>query len=128
VAAVVAGFLFIVTAVVIVPLLKRRINKRIEDERNAEAAKAAGHELEEAGYSASDEKHTSAAPAADDDKPVSFTQKVSTWVTHGLNVDIHKVVEEDPMVAELHNRAEKFDPHVEYVFAYLQVLLLRLLE
>jgi sodium-dependent phosphate transporter len=118
VAAVVAGVFFIITAAGIVPLLKRRIDKRIEDERNAEAAKAAGHELEEAGYTAGDGKPSS-APAADD-QPMSFTQKLGKWVTHGVNVDIHKVIEEDPVVAELHNRAEKFDPHVEYVFAYLQ--------
>jgi sodium-dependent phosphate transporter len=117
VAAVIAGFLFIVTAAIIVPLLKRRIDKRIEDERNAEAAKAAGHELEEAG--SYDEKRPTSTPA--DDKPVSFMQRVGKWVTHGVDVDIHKVVEEDPVVAALHNRAEKFDPHVEYVFAYLQV-------
>jgi sodium-dependent phosphate transporter len=120
VAAVVSGVLFIITAAGIVPLLKRRVDKRIEDERNAEAAKAAGHELEEAGYTAGDAEKPSSAPAADD-RPASFMQKVGKWVTHGVNVDIHKVVEEDPVVAALHNRAEKFDPHVEYVFAYLQV-------
>ena len=54
-------------------------------------------------------------------KPATWYARFSKMATHGLNVDIHKVVEEDPTVAKIHESAEKFDPHVEYVFAYLQV-------
>lgn len=43
------------------------------------------------------------------------------WVLHGLMVDIHKVVEEDPIVAAIHRKAEVFDPKAEHVFSYLQV-------
>ena len=35
-------------------------------------------------------------------------------------MDIHDCVEEDPIVAAIHNRAEKFDPRAEVVFSYLQ--------
>ena len=41
---------------------------------------------------------------------------------HGVNVDIHAVVEEDPIVGAIHANAEVFDPKAEQVFAYLQVL------
>jgi hypothetical protein len=50
-----------------------------------------------------------------------------TWKTvknaavHGTNVDIHDVVEEDELIAAMHERAEKFDPQAELVFGYLQV-------
>ena len=55
------------------------------------------------------------------DQPVSFLKRMQKWAMHGVNVDIHKVVDEDPIVSQIHESAEKFDPHVEYVFAYLQV-------
>ena len=55
------------------------------------------------------------------EKPANWFARISKVATHGLNVDIHKVVDEDPIVAQIHESAEKFDPHVEYVFAYLQV-------
>ena len=32
-----------------------------------------------------------------------------------------QVVEEDPLVAAIHNHAEVFDPKAEFVFSYLQV-------
>jgi hypothetical protein len=40
---------------------------------------------------------------------------------HGTSVDIHQIVEEDPVIGAMHERAEKFDPRVEHVFGYLQV-------
>lgn len=40
---------------------------------------------------------------------------------YGTSVDIHEVVEEDPFIAALHARAEKFDEHAEHSFGYLQV-------
>jgi hypothetical protein len=40
---------------------------------------------------------------------------------YGTSVDIHKVVEEDELVAAMHANAEVFDPKTELVFGYLQV-------
>jgi hypothetical protein len=40
---------------------------------------------------------------------------------YGTSVDIHEVVSEDPFIAALHARAEKFDEHAEHSFGYLQV-------
>jgi len=39
----------------------------------------------------------------------------------GVNEDIHKIIEEDETIAEIHRRAEVFDPRTENVFKYLQV-------
>jgi sodium-dependent phosphate transporter len=44
-----------------------------------------------------------------------------TAALHGTSVDIHKVVEEDEVIAAMHAHAEKFDPATERVFGYLQV-------
>ena len=59
--------------------------------------------------------------AEEEEKPRTWLARFTKIATHGLNVDIHVVVDEDPVVARIHELAEKFDPHVEYVFAYLQV-------
>ena len=75
-------------------------------------------ELMEGGGQAVDIKQEVEEPQ---EKPTSWYARFSKMATHGLNVDIHKVVDEDPIVAKIHESAEKFDPHVEYVFAYLQV-------
>ena len=40
---------------------------------------------------------------------------------YGTSVDIHKVVQEDEMIAAMHEHAEKFDPATERIFGYLQV-------
>ena len=38
-----------------------------------------------------------------------------------MTVDIHKVVEEDQVIHDMHASAELFPPAVEYAFRYLQV-------
>jgi len=57
--------------------------------------------------------------------PQSFVgkwyNKAKDAALYGTSVDIHTVVEEDPFIAALHARAEKFDEHAEYSFGYLQV-------
>lgn len=42
-------------------------------------------------------------------------------LTHGLNQDIHKEIETNPRVAEIHSAAEVFDHKAETSFKYLQV-------
>lgn len=42
-------------------------------------------------------------------------------ITHGVDYDIHKVVETDARVAEIHANAETFDHKAELSFKYLQV-------
>lgn len=47
--------------------------------------------------------------------------KVLRLLTYGTKVDIHEVVEEDPIIAAIHANAEVFSPKVEFAFSYLQV-------
>lgn len=50
--------------------------------------------------------------------------KEITWkdkLLHGLNVNIHEAVQQDITVADIHERAEVFDPQTELVYQYLQV-------
>jgi hypothetical protein len=51
----------------------------------------------------------------------NFIEKIAFLATYGTKVDIHDVVEEDPVVAAIHAHAEQFDPTTEYAFSYLQV-------
>ena len=51
----------------------------------------------------------------------NFVEKIVCVFTYGTKVDIHDVVEEDPVVAAIHAHAEQFDPKTEYAFSYLQV-------
>jgi sodium-dependent phosphate transporter len=39
----------------------------------------------------------------------------------GIQTDIHQIIDEDPVVAAIHENAELFDPKTESVFQYLQV-------
>jgi sodium-dependent phosphate transporter len=47
--------------------------------------------------------------------------KAKKALLHGVSVDIHAVVEEDPIVAAIHRHAQVFDPRVEFNFGALQV-------
>nr|WNH14453.1 phosphate transporter B 1;1 [Pteris cretica] len=116
VSAVIAACLFLLTAVVAVPWLKHVVNKRIVGEK--EAAEMVTMEHAEGGAQAPELEH--GAADGEGGKPSIFKRMVKL-ATHGVNVDVHKVIKEDPVVGQIHEAAEKFDPHVEYVFAYLQV-------
>ncbi|KAG6552739.1 hypothetical protein Mapa_005686 [Marchantia paleacea] len=52
---------------------------------------------------------------------LSTWQKIGKAATHGMNVDIHRVVKTDEKIGDMHEAAEKFEPRVEYAFSYLQV-------
>lgn len=67
---------------------------------------------------------TTMAPADEADAPapaLSTWQKFSKAATHGLDVDIHKIVKTDEKIGQIHEAAERFEPRVEYAFSYLQV-------
>ena len=50
--------------------------------------------------------------------------KVKRGLLHGVTYDIHKVIEEDDSLRELHGHAEVFEPRIEMSFSYLQVKIL----
>jgi len=84
-------------------------------EEKAEAHKVARKLAKDAAYKA--------LLAEDDTKVwyVKYARKAYRALMHGMDVDIHETIEDDPIVAKIHAKAEVFSPKVEFVFSYLQV-------
>ena len=51
----------------------------------------------------------------------SVEPKVEHLLLKGVEHDIHKIIDEDTVIAGIHENAEVFDPKTENVFKYLQV-------
>lgn len=130
IAVVIAVGMSILTALIILPLLKRHCEKlfdangrpiahidgtRVEDGEVA----AKGTELQGAGEVAAID--TLELGPGNEPLKAAWHQRAWKGATHGLNVDIHSVVKTDATVNAIHERAEVFEPRVEYAFSYLQV-------
>ncbi|KAG0557498.1 hypothetical protein M758_11G131600 [Ceratodon purpureus] len=117
VSAVIAACAFVLTAVVIAPLLKRHCDSRFDSNGNMITQTPA--DIEGKGD----------INPEDGDKAVPVNQNnLQKWgskawkaATYGLNVDIHDVVKTSATVGAIHESAEVFEPRVEYAFMYLQV-------
>ncbi|GFR48394.1 hypothetical protein Agub_g10288 [Astrephomene gubernaculifera] len=94
-------------------VLRRQVKKDME----RAAQKAAAAEAK-ANKAQDDDVEAPAEPAG---KMQQIFQKIKHAATRGLNQDIHKDVETDQDVADLHAAAEVFNPETEQVFKYLQV-------
>lgn len=57
-----------------------------------------------------------------DSKGTKFFKKFRNAALSGVSHDIHKDIEQDDKIMEMHDDAEKFDPRTEEVFKILQVL------
>uniref|UniRef100_A0A383WKG4 Phosphate transporter n=1 Tax=Tetradesmus obliquus TaxID=3088 RepID=A0A383WKG4_TETOB len=123
VAACVAAGTAVLTAVIVLPLLRikaRKHHERLEAKAAAEAAaKDAAIDVSKLDGASDDLEQQP------DYEPTTWmgrmTKKASKAALYGTSVDIHQTVEDDPMIAALHERAEKFDERAEHVFGYLQV-------
>lgn len=123
VAACVAAGTAVLTAVIVLPLLRikaRKHHEGLEAKAAAEAAaKDAAIDVSKLDGASDDLEQQP------DSKPTTWmgrmTKKASKAALYGTSVDIHQTVEDDPMIAALHERAEKFDERAEHVFGYLQV-------
>ena len=115
-------------AVIILPLLRRHCEK-LFDSNGRPIAHIDGTRVEsiEKGPGESNLKGEAEHDAIDavelgsGIKKQAWHQKAWAGATHGLNVDIHKVVKTDATINAIHERAEVFEPRVEYAFSYLQV-------
>lgn len=116
IAAACGGGTALITIVVAVPLLYRRMKTRYDTEGvligSADAKKDVDTTPEE-------ENTTSGSSTMQRMK--SFFARTYKAATYGLNYNIHQIVEEDPIVAKIHAHAEVFDPRAEYAFSWLQV-------
>jgi len=127
-----AGGVSLFSIVVVAPLVHRRITATMEQER--EAAEAKGKEKAEALESGLSEKEQLDAVGTDTKHIAELTgmEKRKAQLSqlfgmaqkaamHGMEVNIHDIVETDPLVEAIHKNAEIFDEKAERVFAYMQV-------
>jgi sodium-dependent phosphate transporter len=149
VSAIVAACCTVLAAAVVAPLLWARINaleKRADAARSAtttlEMAEAAATSVAvpegspseaaaDAAHAAAVARHIGLPPPPRNKLELLLRRglrlsgdgvhSLQRAAMHGLEVDIHKIVDEDPIVAAIHANAEVFDPKAESVFAYLQV-------
>jgi sodium-dependent phosphate transporter len=125
IAIVVAAGVAALTALIVLPLLKRHCEKLFD---------ATGHPISHIDGTriesnpSPDLKGAGEAAAIDTlelgpNPPLHLAWHSKAWrnATHGLNVDIHKIVKTDPKVHAIHERAEVFQPRDEDAFSYLQV-------
>ncbi|KAF6252255.1 phosphate transporter [Scenedesmus sp. NREL 46B-D3] len=98
-------------------LLKRNVQQDID----AEEAKASSVTVNVGGDADKSVDVEGAAPPTPG--VLGSVQRSRVWqaLTYGLNYDIHKVIETDERVAEIHANAEVFDRKAELSFKYLQV-------
>ncbi|KAI8465958.1 MAG: phosphate transporter family-domain-containing protein [Monoraphidium minutum] len=109
ISAVVAVGACLVSIFVGIPLLRRSV--RLDLEADAAAAKGADADVGAAGGGGRGARALAAVRGS------------AAWKTlnYGLDYDIHKVIETDARVAEIHSSAEVFDRQAELSFKYLQV-------
>ncbi|KAL4443570.1 hypothetical protein ABPG75_011307 [Micractinium tetrahymenae] len=138
ISAIVGSGTALIAALIGVPFIK----KKVEADLAAEAAAAAAQQSpggkpgkESASGSESGEADEEAATAAavvqqlQQGHPNATPTRLHTFrnsrlwkgLTHGLNQDIHKDIETNPRVAEIHSAAEVFDRKAETSFKYLRV-------
>lgn len=129
VSAIVAGICGALALVIGVPMLRRTTQRSMA---------AAAERVENGGKSADGSKHYEEEEGGfqhrinEKLKPVHVDPEDRSWgawfkrgrnaALSGISTDIHKAVEEDSSLAEMHDNSEKFDPHTEGVFKWLQVL------
>ncbi|GFH27892.1 phosphate transporter [Haematococcus lacustris] len=147
VTAIIAAGCGVLTAVVVLPILKSRANRLFKDHipvtdatgelGMVDKAAIAGRGNEPSGASFT---QNGKAPARNDNSMMpsydanggmvatgyhmmtpEVWNKTTKALLHGTSVDVHEVVEDDPLVAAIHANAEHFDPRVEFTFSYLQV-------
>jgi len=131
IAMVIAVGIAIITALIILPLLKRHCEKLFDvngrpiahvDGTRIGQAEPKGTELEAAAGAGVAAAINTLELGPSDPEKAAWHQRAWKGATHGLNVDIHKVVKTNATVKAIHERAEVFEPRVEYAFSYLQVL------
>jgi sodium-dependent phosphate transporter len=144
-----AGGAALLVAVVVLPILRRMsarhwagvAAKEAKDKADLDAAEAAAAEAAANPEAAAESARAAELASIEAEKPnmlakatakqgvvagfgasmKKFYATSKELALRGMNTDIHDIVEEDPFIAALHERAEKFDPRVEHVFGYLQV-------
>ncbi|GBF97831.1 sodium phosphate symporter [Raphidocelis subcapitata] len=129
VAALVAGGCAVLSALIGVPLLRRKTQsgeaaaaERIEN--GSKSVDGSKHAVEEeAGFQQRISNRLKPKHVDPEDRSWgAFFTRGRNAALAGVSTDIHQAVEEDAHLAEMHDASEKFEPATEGVFKWLQVL------
>lgn len=105
-----------------IPLMKRRYQRDLEEEKQIESGEKAATEAVPAKTVPEPELEKSKNPAVQLWYIAKFLGlKLYAQVIRGLYFDVHQNVAKDQAVSSIHEAAEVFDPHTEQVFKYMQV-------
>lgn len=140
ISAIVASGTCLISIFVGVPLIKRNVTRDLAEEERVAAEKAGlGHTVsvekveDGKGNSENEEAATSesgtpagqeqAAEGRHTPNRLQTFRKSKMWgaMMHGANYDIHKVIDDDQAIHDIHDNAEVFDHKAETSFKYLQV-------
>ncbi|KAL3681813.1 hypothetical protein R1sor_024769 [Riccia sorocarpa] len=123
VSAIIAAGATILCIFVAIPLLRRKADSHFDSDGKAIEGRPTAFSETPGAEMRTSEQIQAGATIVPEEYPESLTrwQKFQKTATHGLHVDIHKVVKTDEKIGEIHEHAEVFEPRVEYAFSYLQV-------
>lgn len=102
------------SAIVGVPWILYKVKRKFEDTEDVSV---------EMGLPSppTDKTEMTEEPEVDVEKSEKLYGKFSKFIKGKIAVDVDEVIEEDPIVAEIHKNAEVFDSKSEFVFSFLQV-------
>eukprot|EP00245_Coleochaete_scutata_P015149 TRINITY_DN663_c0_g1_i1.p1 TRINITY_DN663_c0_g1~~TRINITY_DN663_c0_g1_i1.p1 ORF type:complete len:648 (-),score=96.18 TRINITY_DN663_c0_g1_i1:684-2627(-) len=120
VSAVCAAGLTLLTVIAVIPWLRSKLNKRFDEAGELRATGSPPLKASAAGQNAT-VGGENGVELSEAEGATGFFQRVKKAALHGVDYDIHEIIEEDPVVAAIHKNAEVFDVRAEYAFSYLQV-------
>ncbi|KAG6558097.1 hypothetical protein Mapa_000278 [Marchantia paleacea] len=125
VSAVIAAGVTVLCIFVALPLLRRMASSHFDSEGKPIQGMPTVFSPEAASEMRTQEEISAGSnqvsPVDAEPAQLSTWQKFSKAATHGMDVDIHKIVKTDEKIHDIHESAERFEPRVEYAFSYLQV-------
>jgi sodium-dependent phosphate transporter len=122
IAAICAAGMTILTGAVVVPLLKRKVDRAFDSNGNRIVAPPKPNKDLETNSSGSDMPDPKlAVDGSVAEEKLSIYGRTKKALLHGLVYDIHAVIEEDDHLKTMHDHAEVFEPRIEMSFSYLQV-------
>eukprot|EP00873_Tetraselmis_striata_P015205 jgi/Tetstr1/435469/TSEL_024375.t1 len=117
----IAGVSAIIVGVGVVPLLRKKINRKEEEAASAVASPKAGWDAESAAPAeevVAEAIHVHRSPLH---AGWESMKQIGMSIKKGANHDVHTALDDDKDVHEIHEFSEKFDPKTEESFKYLQV-------
>lgn len=126
ISAIVASGTCLISIFLGIPMIKRKVQRDLDEEATiaagtVEAAAGAAEEGKTSDKQTDEEVAPEHAKATPEMLKTFRKSRVWTAMMHGSNYDIHKVIETDQRIHDLHENSEVFDHKAETAFKYLQV-------